>query len=536
MNNKHYLLHTKENNIEDYNAKGIYAQSPTLAFLHEVVISYLQELSFYLLQLKELGITNDNIKNDVIDALSGIVINIEYNQQRFYEIIIRLYTDLAQAKDLYTSVCKRNTLQPKFMKSTLKNPEKLSYVDAISQGQKFFFQKFDKFTPAQMNLFELTLNVLKSVCINLVELKDLSIDDEKTYTAILLLLSLETSYEVFSAKNQDLIKELIKLDHDLLIKLDEIREERYGQLMPKEISCSTKQNKAILVSGTNLRELELLLEATKNKGIDIYTHGRMVMAHAFPKLKKYPHLVGHVGEDPDAYMIDFSEFPGPIFMTKHSFQRVDHLYRSRIFTTDTLAPRGATRIYNRNFQPLIDSALSANGYAYTTEKPPLKIDINEKQVLKKIADIAEKIAKGEIKHFITIGVSNHTKQQKEYFDTLLKLIDDDCFVLSFSYTNKKKNVLLVESDYGFPLLYKTLAILTKKLPIEELNPIILFTRCEPHTVSNVLYLKEMGIKKIYFNDCSSSMINPALTDAMKELFDIKSYTNPQADLKDMLAD
>lgn len=536
MDNKYYLLHPKENQIEDYISKGIYAQSPTLAFLHEVVISYLQELSFYLLQLKELGITNDNIKNDVLEALSGIIINIEYNQEKFYEIIMHLYADLLQAKELYASVCKRNNLLPKFIKSTLKNPEKLTFSDAIGQGQKSFFQKFDKFSQQQMNLFELTLNIVKSLCIHLVELKELDVDDEKAFTEILLMLSLENSYDLFLKKQQGLIKELVKLDHELLIKLNKIREERYGQLRPKEISRSTRPNKAILISGTNLRELELLLEATKDKGIDIYTHGRMLMAHAFPKLKNYPHLIGHIGEDPDAYMIDFTEFPGPIFMTKHAFQRAEHLYRSRIFTTDTITSKGVTKIHNKNFDPLIESALSSPGFRHGAEKQSILIDMNEQQILKKITEVADKVEKGEIKHIITIGVSNHTKQQKEYFETLLKSIGDDCFVLSLSYTNKKKNVLQVESDYGFKLLYNTLEILTRKLSIEELNPTIFFTRCEAHTISNVIYLKEMGIKKLYFNDCSSSMINPALTDSMKEIYEIKSYSNPKADLQDILAD
>lgn len=534
MDYNYFLLHQSLKQEDETVPKETSTQSPTLVFLHEIVMAYLQELSYYLLQLKGLGITNNKIKDNVINALSGMIINVEYNPEIFSETIKHLYSDLFQAKDIYASVCTRNHLKAKFFKSTLKNPQKLSFSDAIVQGQKIFNQKYQKFTSEQMRLFELTLNILKSFCIHLVELRELNVDDEKAYSTMLLFLNLENSYDILSQKIPLLMKELVNADHDLLVKLDEIKKERYGQIISKEISRSTRPNKAILVSGTNLRELELLLEATKDKNIDIYTHGHMIMAHSYSKLKKHPHLVGHIGEKTDTYLLDFAEFPGAIFLTKHAFQKVENLYRSRIFTTDSISPKGVIKIHNNNFQPLIESALSATGFTSSNVKPPIKINIDESEILKKITTVAAKIEKGEIKHFFAIGVSNNTKQQKEYFETFLNLLNNDSFVISFSYTNNNSNVLMIESDYGFPFLYKALDILTSKLSIEKLNPNILFTRCEVHTLSNIIYLRNIGIKKLYFTDCAANMVNPALNSAMKEIFGVKNYTTPAADLKEML--
>lgn len=534
MEYNYYLTYQMESGYEECSKKGECSQNPSLVFLHEVVISYLQELSFYLLKLKNIGITNEKIKEDFIEGISGIIVNIDYSQEQFYKIISKLYSNLLQAREIYFSVCNRNHLEIEVFKSSLKNPQKFNLSDAIIQGQKLFAKKYKKLKPKEMRLFELLVNVVKSICIHLIELKELGIDDEKTYEALLVLFSMKSSYKVFLEKINEILREFVELDHSLLQNLYEIREKIYGKIQPTKVSTSTKPNKAILVSGSNLRELELVLEATKNKGIDIYTHGHMLQAHSYPKLKAYSHLAGHFGGTGETYLLDFAEFPGAILITKHSFQRIETLYRSRIFTTDVLAPKGIVNIVNHNFEPLIESALNAKGFTKIKEKQPIVLNLSERKILEKISDVSKKIEEGKIKYFFAIGVSDKTKAQEEYFKKFLNLLGDDCFVFSFSYSNNKNNVLQVHSDYKFPILYKAYDVLTRKISLKELNPIALFTRCEPHSISNVLYMKFIGVEKIYFADCSPLLANPASVNALREIYDIKNYTNPEDDLKDML--
>lgn len=530
------MNHNQINKI-DYNeclSDGMYPISPSLTFLHEVINLYIKELAFYLIKLKEFGITNKKIKEDIIDAISGMLVGVNYKEEQFGKIIIKFHADLKQAKELYTSLCEKNKLKPEFIKSQLKTISKIDISDAIRYGQKIFNAKNAKNNFEQKNLFELLYYVVKSICIYLIELRNFDFDDEEYYEALLSLFNAKAFSSESSEKIRTLLDDAVKLDHVLLLKLYEKREERYGDIVPVEVSQSIRPNKAILVSGTNIRELELLLEATKGKGIDIYTHGRMIMAHAFPKFKKYPHLVGHFGTEPETYLLDFAGFPGAIFMTRHSFHKVEGLYRSRIFTSDVVAPAGVVIIRDNDYEPLIKSALSAKGFTKKIEKPFININLDKKKIIQKITEVADKIEKGEIKHFFAIGISNHTKLQKDYFETFLNLLGEDSFVLSFSYANFKNKVFPVESDYGFPILYTALEILTKKVKLSDLKPIFLYTRCEIHTIANVIYMKSIGLNKIYFTDCSPHLINPSLVEAMRELFDIKKYKNPQADLKEML--
>lgn len=517
-------------------SKGICSISPRLSSLHEVVLLYLKELSFYLLELQKFGITNRKIEDNILDSLSGLVVNIEFQESKFNEIISKIYGDLLLAKELYISLCEKNKLEPTLLKSKLKISKTINLSDAIRQGYKYAAQKTTRLSAEQKNLFEIILIVVKSACIHLVELKGFDVEKPEAYKAILSMLSIMNFNNISNEKLHETIKNFVETDHTLLEELQKIREEKYGQISPTEVSLNTRANKAILVSGTDMRELELLLKATQNKGIDVYTHGHMIMAHAFPKLKAYPHLVGHYGKGVETYLIDFASFPGVVFMTRHSFQRTENLYRSRVFTTDIIASKGVTTIQNGDFGPLIESALSAKGFTKGIEQKPLKINMNEEVIVEKITEVAEKIESGEIKHFFAIGISNTTKAQEDYFKKFLNLLTDDCFALSFSYSNGAKNVLNADTNYGFPILYKALDILTKKLKISELNPIILFTRCEVHTISNLLHLKYMGINKIYFTNCSPTLINPSLVTAIREMFDIKSYTNPEDDFKAMTAD
>lgn len=516
-------------------SKGICTISPDLSYLQEVIREYIRELAFYLLKLKELGITNEKIKENILETISGLIICTKYSEEHFTKIILRLSSDLQQAKDLYTSICQKNNLSLELIKTKMKLPKKITLSESIKQGQKLFTSKFIKISPDKKNLLELTINVAKSICTQIIELRELGVENEDAYMALLSLYNVRIFYADYPVeKLHEVLNYCVNLDHELLMNLSEVREQKYGKISPVLVKTSISPHKAILVSGTNLRDLELLLEATKGKGIDIYTHGSMLMAHAYPKIRAYPHLVGHYGGGSESYLLDFSAFPGAIFITKHSGLRVDILFRSRIYTTDVLAPKGIMMIRNSNFEPLIESALHAKGFTSHKEKSPIKLTLDENKIKEKIIEISQKIKRGEIKHLIGIGISNHTKKQKDYFERFLQIVGDDCYITSLSYHEEKDNIFFVESDYGFLFYYKALDILKAQMEIDYSKIIALYTRCDIHSISNVIYVKRLGVKKIYFPECPPTLINPAIINALREIYDIKEYSSPDTDLKEML--
>jgi len=516
-------------------SRGICSISPVLASLQEVILLYLKNLAIYLLDLKEVGVKNAQIKEHIIEILSGLIMEVEYSPEQFRIVLATLYEDLSQAEKLYAKLCHVDEIETCSIQPVIKKFKKLEYADAIREGQRHSKIKSKKFTAEQQNVFEELFVMIKSVCTHLVELRGYDFDDEEIYYGILIMLKSMNDQEKSVQAQKELIWRFIELDHSLLLQLYEKEKEQHGEIIPTEVSFSIRPNKAILVEGNNFKELELVLKAALEKNIDVYTHGRLIMAHAFPKLKAYPNLVGHFGKGSDSALVDFAAFPGSIFMTKLALQRVERLYRSRIFAADVIVPKGVIIIKDNNFEPLVQAALSAKGFIHEQKKGSVKIGFCEKEVLSKITEVAEKMEKNEIKHFFLIGVSDGTHVQREYFEKFLKYLPGDSFALSFSYTNKSDNVLLVPSELGFAVLYKSLAILSRNTKISDLNLSVLYTRCEQHTISNLLKMELMGIKDIYFPTCSPNLMNPALVEYIRKNYDIKRYTNPKADLEKMLA-
>lgn len=529
----YHQTYLKETQQEEYPSRELSYQSPYFVFEFNLIVLYSRRLAFYLERLKKMGITDEVMNEDFLKIFPSGVLNVEYPQEKFLEFLAILYDDIIEAEKLYVSMCEKNNLEIEMSKPKLKDPRKLGFLDLIKEGQKEFDRKYKGFSPDQMSLVEIYLYVFKSAAIHFNALKTFGINDEKTFDYVIFLFSLKP---IFRGKAfLEVIKTLVELDNHLLLRLYEIKKEKYGDIEPVEISTSIKPGKAILVSGSNLKELELLLEATKDRGIDIYTHGNMLLAHAYPKFKTYPHLVGHFGEKEGNYMLDFIEFPGSIFLTKHSFLRVEGLYQCRIYTTDIIATKGVGIINDNNFEPLMQSALRADGFEEKIETPPIKFDFSEKEFFSKVTEIAQKIERGEINHIFAIGIPSLT-MQKEYFDNFMPLLGKDSFVFSFSHFNQEKNFLYIDSSYTFSFLHKALEILTKNSNIDKFNFIAMLTRCEIHTFSNLLYLKQIGIKKIYMTDCSPNLVNPALMNFVRRNFNIKTYTNPKNDLKDIFAE
>lgn len=518
-------------------SKGICSLNPTLTSLQEVILLYLKELSFYLLKLKELGVSNKKIQDNIIDALSDIIADVNYNQEHFHDVTSRLFDDLSQAKALYMNLCQKHNIEFCPLKTYFKHRKNFSLSDAIKKGEKYFLKKSSLYSPVQKNLFDIMLFLVKSVCINIIDLKSFDIDSDEAYHAILSVLNSMNFYDISEKEAISQIENFIEIYYDIIRTLHRVKVSTYGEVTPTEVSFSTRPGKAILVSGSDLKDLEMVLKASQNKGVDVYTHGiEMLMGHTLPKLKAYPNLVGHYGRGVESSLLDFATFPGAILMTRHSIQRVEYLYRGRLFTTDAIAPRGVMRLKENNFEPLINSALDAKGFSKGQHKPSIMVGYKEKEIMENVNKVVDKIAKKEIRHLYFIGLLNYITEQKQYFEKFLSLVPEDCFVFSLSYDKKGENIMHFDSFYDFTMFYKILDEMSKRIPLNQINMSVFLTKCDKHTISNVLNLRSLGVRDIYMCKCPPTLVNPALIEALKNIFGIKDFSTPEEDLKRTLAE
>ena len=524
------------NECDECLTKGICTVNPTLSSVHEIILLYLKELSFYLLKLREFGVTNEEVKEAVIYSLFNIITSAEYNQEQFHDIISKLDYYIEQSKVLYQNFCQKNEVNAQTLKTYFKRNKKFDLTDAIRKGEKYFIKKSTTFTAFQKDLLEIMLFLIKSVCIKMVESHRLSADYDKTYYALLSMLNFMNVDEFSEEKVKEEIKKFIHVYYEIVRDVFDVQNQLYGEMKPVDVTFSITPGKAILVSGSDYKKLEHVLEATKNKGISVYTHGlEMLMAHSLPKIKSYPNLKGHFGAGMDSSIVDFASFPGSILMTKAALQRVEYLYRGRLFTLDPVPPMGVIRIKDNNYEPLIKSALEAKGFIHAQQKPSIKVGFDENAINLKVDEIVDKIIKKEIRHLFIVGLLNYPSINKQYFEKFFELMPQDCYAISLSYKKLATNVFHLDSFYDYSLIHKILKRINDKVTFKDINASIFMTRCDKHTIANLIYLEEIGMNNIYTCKCPTTLVNPMLMKTLQDLYGIKEFADPQKDLAEILS-
>lgn len=518
-------------------AKGICNVNPTLSSIHEIILIYLSELSFYLTKLKEFGIENKSIKETFSFAFFNIVTNIEYNQEQFHSLISKLYNFIFQSKAIYEKYCIENNLEIKTKKSYFKYSKDFTIADAIRKGEKYFIKKSQGLSHKQKNLFDIMLFLSKSLVIKMVELERLGKDNYDAYYAALSMLSKMNVTEFSEDEIKNEIDNFIIIYYETIRKVYYSQVELYGKNEIVDVPFTPVLGKAILVSGSDLKKLELVLKATEGTEIGVYTHGlEMLMAHSFPKLGKHPNLKGHFGSSMESSLVDFASFPGPILMTRATLQRVEYFYRGRLFTLDDIAPFGVIKIKDFNFEPLIKSAMSAKGFTHPQHKPSIKVGYDDAKISALVDDVLKKIDSKKIKHIFVLGLlTNPNPSYNNYFEKFFDMIPDDAYIFSLSYKLKKQNVFCPEAFCDYTLFYIILKKMQEKMEIKDLDISVFLSRCDKHTISNLLYLKHIGIKNLYMCKCPASLINPNIIETLQEIFQIKEFSEPASDINEILS-
>lgn len=516
---------------DELEARGICSASPVLSSLQEILLIYLKELSFYLLKLKDLGATNEIIRDNVIEAISGIITNVDYNQEQFQQLLFNLGKNLSQSKALYVDMCRQNNFEAKYLRASFRQPKKFDITDILRKGEQYYIKRNIEYTHEQKTFFDIMLILVKNLCIRIIQIKSYKKNYDSAYNAILTLLN-AMNFENFSEVS---IKKIIAdatADYYGIVKsVTYAQEEAHGQRESVYISFAPRNGKAILVSGIDMTQLEAILESTKDRGVDVYTHGiTMLMAHTLAKFKTYPHLVGHFGKGFDNSLFDFAAFPGAILMTRYLFQKVEYLYRGRLFTTDSFAPSGIVKIVDNNFEPLIKAALDSKGFTKKQQELIHRVGFKQQEMENRVESLIEKMNKNEIKHLYIIGLLNQENDYSGYFEKFLSIMPKDCYALSLSHEKNEENILHVDSFYDYLFIYRVLDKFNEIRPLNELNISIFITKCDQYTVTNIINFINMGVKSIYLCKCVPSLISPTMVNTMKKIFNVKEITTPEEDL------
>lgn len=531
QNNNQYKI--TYNVVNECSARGACSISPAIVALEELSLSFLQQIAYYMLKLENFGANNKNIKIEITQIIASMVSVNEFSENQLYSIILKEYYILQETLRIYSDICKKTKLPRKLLNKQIKFNEKTNLSKAIALGEKIFFDKYQKTSTKQKNFVSILIIVLKSVSLNLIKLNDFGKFNNNTFHELLEILNLFNSNNINSEILISQIDRLSKLDNGLQDEISQQLISTFGEISKVKVSHSTRKGKAILVSGNNFFDLMAILEDTKDKNIDIYTHSNLLITHALSNFQKFDHLKGHYGDTTENCILDFATFPGAILLTKNSRGNSEYFYRGRLFSNDYIVPDGVIKLSDNNYEEVIESALNAKGFSKGKIKNDTNLGFNKDEILIEFENICKKVNNGDIKRLYIIGFDAHSEVQKEYFKDFFSKLNNDEFVISFSYESFKDNVLTINVGNYVPIAMNVLKLLFNKLTITDNRITFFFTTCDVMTISGLINLKNLNAKNIYMSECSPTLVNPSVYTTLCENYNIKTTTTPENDLKNI---
>jgi len=335
--------------------------------------------------------------------------------------------------------------------------------------------------------------------------------------------------------------------------LDEANTTTYDNPSPHTVNVNIKKGPFIIISGHDLKDLEMLLEQTKGKGINIYTHGEMLPAHGYPALKKYSHLVGNYGTAWQNQQKEFDDIPGCILMTTNCLMRPRETYKDRIFTTNVVGWDGVQNIEvtadgTKDFSKIINKALELGGFKEDEEVKEILVGFGHHATLSHAGAIVNAVKEGKLRHFFLIGGCDGARPGRSYYTEFAKMVPDDCIILTLACGKYRFNKLDFGTVAGLPRLldigqcndaYSAVRIATAladafDTDVNSLPLSVILSWYEQKAVADLLALLSLGIKGIFLGPSLPAFISPNVLQYLVETFDIRAISTPEDDLKSSL--
>ena len=341
--------------------------------------------------------------------------------------------------------------------------------------------------------------------------------------------------------------------------LDRANTETFGDPVPVSVSLTVEKGPFIVVTGHDLEDIKQLLEQTKDKGINIYTHGEMLPAHAYPELKKYPHLKGNFGTAWQNQQKEFASLPAPILFTTNCLMPPKASYADRVFTTGAVVFPNTPFISSstdghKDFTPVIEKALELGGFSKDQHFTGINGGSNvmtgfaRNAILSSAGEIVDAVKSGAIRHFFLVAGCDGARAGRNYYTEFVKQTPSDSIVLTLACGKYRFNDLELGNIGPFPRLmdmgqcndaYSAIKVAVALADafgcgVNDLPLSMVLSWYEQKAVCILLTLLHLGIKNIKLGPTLPAFISPNVLNYLVEHFAIAPVTTPEADLKEIL--
>lgn len=519
-------------------SRGVCGKDETTANLQDLLIYILQGIALYA----EKG----NIDRDkgvfICQALFSTITNVNFDEDRISELIKKAIKVREELKSESGETIKHEAANWS-ADSKEEFKEKASHIGILSYSDNEDIR----------SLKSLLLYGMKGVTAYTDHAAVLGYYDDEIFSFLVKGLAAITK-DLTSDELTGLVLEAGENAVKAMKILDEANTSKYGNPEITKVNIGVRDNPAILISGHDLKDLEELLEQSKDSGVDVYTHSEMLPANSYPLFKKYAHLVGNYGNAWWHQKKEFESFNGPIIMTTNCIIPVKDSYKDRIFTTGMVGYQDIKHIPDRedgkqkDFSEVIELAKKC--------PPPTQIEEGEiiagfahNQVLALADKVVEAVKSGAIKRFIVMAGCDGRHPTRKYFTEVAGNLQKDTVILTAGCAKYRYNKLNLGEIDGIPRVLDagqcndsfSLAVIALKLKeafeLDDVNDLPLsfdIAWYEQKAVAVLLALLYLGFKKIHLGPTIPAFLSPNITKVLVEKFDLNPITNAEDDIKAMM--
>lgn len=520
---------------------GICGKTAESAGIQDLILVKLEVLSYLsqLLRDADIDLTESNALT--LKASFSTLTNVNFDDESLFEFVQQIDTQIAKL----TNICADKSIELKKHDFATKI---YSMEDAITIGKSIAILTKNGIGDKDVDsLRALILFGIKGVAAYTYHAMMLGQDVhelvEQIQDCYVVLLEKEQNLEVLLATSM----KLGEINLATMGKLESGHITNLGTPEPTQVRVTPIKGKALLVSGHDLVDLKKVLEQTEGKGINVYTHGEVLPGHAYPELKKFPHLVGNYGGAWQKQQIEFSKFPGAILMTSNCIKKPLPSYEGRIFTTGPVAWPGITHIDGGDFSAVIDAALAAKGFETDEPEQFITTGFGKDTVLSVAGTVVDAVKSGAIEHFYLIGGCDGAEKERNYFTDVANLTTEKDIIMTLGCGKYRFNKQEFGDIGGIPRVldigqcndaYGAIQIAVAlagafECDVNELPLSFYVSWLEQKAVAVLLTMLYLGIKNIHLGPQLPAFITPNVLDILVEKFSLKPITTAAADMGKM---
>lgn len=538
--------------------KGVCGKTEDVAVLQDLLIWVTRGIAFWGVKGRELGVADPQADRFVTEALFSTITNVNFDSDRFVQMIQHAVELRENLREQVKAACQaRNGENCAF------NPPAMAVWKPMFGDQQ------------ELLVMGATVGLLSDNTVN---------EDIRSLRELLLyglkgLAAYTDHAAVLDRFNQDLLifhqdallagvnpdlsaDELVgwvlkcgEMGVQAMALLDEANTSSFGSPEPTQVNLGVRPGPAILISGHDLRDLDELLQQTAGKGVNVYTHGEMLPANAYPVFKKYDHFVGNYGGSWWHQKEEFEKFNGAILMTTNCIVKPSDSYKERLFTTGLVGWPGCPHIADRqpgqqkDFSAVIEKALQS-GEPQALEQGSIPVGFAHATVLSVADKVVDAVKSGAIERFVVMAGCDGRQSDRKYYTDMAQALPESTVILTAGCAKYRYNKLNLGEIGGIPRVLDagqcndsySLVVIAQKLAeafgLEDINDLPIsydIAWYEQKAVIVLLALLYLGVKKIRLGPTLPAFLSPNVINVLVENFDIKPISSVEEDLQAIMA-